>query len=132
MAKASRMKTKFAGLVLSSLVSWTAWAQEDAEALRAQLRQSYPSLAYVDRYRRQFPAEAQGDTSLWDGKGGAPRLRNGVDLTKALLGLQDQHVSLGGLQAGRTESLGILFRTSTDAHMVVWRVFDPAVVYGKK
>lgn len=115
-----------AGLVLASLTSWNAVAQDDGTALRAQLLQTYPSLAYVERYRRQFPTDTQGDEKLWSTETQAPALRTGADLVHALLGLQDQHVVLGGAKAGKTESPGVLFRTSTDGHMVVWRVFDPS------
>lgn len=50
------MKLLFAGALAAALLSdASAAAQSDGEALRAELLRSYPSLAYVERYRRTFP-----------------------------------------------------------------------------
>lgn len=102
-------------------------AESDVGRLRAELLRSYPSLAYVERYRRAFPAEVQGSDALWRAGAPLPRVRTSGDLVRALVGLQDQHVSLAGPNAGGSETLGVLFRTSSDGHMIVWRVFDPDV-----
>lgn len=98
----------------------------DGEALRAELRQHYPSLAWVERYRLAYPAEAQGDEALWHGAA-APSLDTPGKLVDALTALQDQHVALAGPQAGKQETLGVLFRISSDGAMAVWRHLDPAV-----
>lgn len=47
-------------------------------------------------------------------------------LTNALLPFADQHIALTGPKAGKSETLGVLFRTSSDGSMIVWRVFDKA------
>jgi hypothetical protein len=99
----------------------------DGTILRAQLRQSYPSFAYVARYRAAFPAEIQGDDRLWTAAGGPPALRSNDALVDALAPLQDQHVAVGGSGSGGTETLGVLMRSATDGSLVAWRVFDPAV-----
>lgn len=36
-------------------------------------------------------------------------------------------MSLAGPKAGKSETLGIILRTSTDGHVLVWRVTDPLV-----
>ena len=97
-------------------------APTDGAALRAELHQHYPSLDWVARYRAAYPAEAQGDDALWRGAT-APALDTPGALVDALVALQDQHVAL----AGKQESLGVLFRTSSDGAMAVWRHVDPAV-----
>ncbi|ETC88124.1 hypothetical protein I4699_02040 [Xanthomonas hortorum pv. carotae] len=48
-------------------------------------------------------------------------------MTQLLTGLADQHVALSEPKAGKTETLGVLFRTSSDGQMVVWRILDPTV-----
>jgi hypothetical protein len=121
------MKISFAVMLLTVGICGPATADDDAAILRAHLRQHYPSLEYVARYRSSFPAEIQGDDALWSAKAPLPKLGSGMELTQALVGLQDQHVSLAGPKAGKTETLGVLFRTSSDGHMIVWRVFEPAV-----
>lgn len=112
------------GLIgLAAAVSGPA-AGRDGELLRQHLRQSYPSLAYVDRYRAAFPAEVQGRDALWNAKA-PPVITTRAQLVAALTGLEDQHVALAGTKAGPTETLGAMFRTSTAGDMVVWRVFGP-------
>ena len=102
-------------------------AESDVGRLRAELHRSYPSLAYVERYRRAFPAEVQGSDALWRAGAPLPLISSNGDLVRALVGLQDQHVSLAGPNAGGSQTLGVLFRTSSDGHMIVWRVFEPSV-----
>lgn len=102
-------------------------AESDGEALRAELQKNYPSLVYVQRYRASFPLQVQADKGLWDRNKKLPALANAKALTAALAGLQDQHVSLAGPKAGKAETLGLLFRDSSDGHAVVWRVFDPSI-----
>ncbi len=97
---------------------------DDGAVLRAQARQAYPSLLYVDRYRARFPDEAQGATPFWSADAPTPAIAQSDDLVRALAGLEDQHVALIGPKAGKTETLGALFRTSTDGSMIAWRVFD--------
>ena len=101
-------------------------AQTNGEALRAELLKNYPSLHYVERYRQLFPDQVQGSEQLWRGTPIAA-LDHTSDLYGALAALQDQHVSLTGPGAGKSETLGIVLRTSTDNHVVVWRVIDPSV-----
>lgn len=98
----------------------------DGQALRADLLQHYPSLAWVERYRQAFPAEAQGNESLWRGAS-VPALESAGELTDALAALQDQHTGLVGPKAGKQQTLGVLFRTSSDGAMSVWRHVDPSV-----
>jgi C-terminal processing protease CtpA/Prc len=87
------------------------------------LHDTYPSFEYVERYRAAYPEEVQGTTSLWS-DGPLPPASTAQDLVSALVGLADYHVSLKGRGAGKSETLGVLFRTSSDNQMVVWRVFD--------
>lgn len=87
------------------------------------MRNTYPSLPYVERYRHVYPEEVQGTNAIWSDAPLPPASTAG-DLVSALAGLQDYHVSLKGLGAGKSETLGVLFRTSSDNQMVVWRVFD--------
>lgn len=97
---------------------------DDGAALKAQIVKTYPSLVYVDRYRQAFPDEVLGQTPFWHGA--APKITDARSLTAALLPLADQHVALVGPKAGKSETLGVLFRTSSDGSMIAWRVFDPA------
>lgn len=115
-----------AGGLLACAAAHVAPPATDGDALRAELRQHYPSLAWVERYRQAYPEEAQGSAALWRGAS-APALDSNAALIDALAALQDQHVALGGPQAGKQESLGVLFRTSSDGAMAVWRHVDPAV-----
>lgn len=97
----------------------------DAQALRSQLLQTYPSLLYVERYRKAFPAEAEGGTALWTASPSALSITTPEETVDSLVGLADQHVALAGPRAGKSETLGILFRTASDGAMIVWRSFDP-------
>ncbi|ELX07985.1 hypothetical protein Jab_2c00260 [Janthinobacterium sp. HH01] len=115
-----------AALLSSSATAFAATAPTDGEALRAELRQHYPSLAWVERYRQAYPTEALGNDALLRGAP-APALETVNDLFKALTALQDQHVAVAGPKAGKQESLGVLFRTSSDGAMSVWRIIDPAI-----
>jgi len=116
------MKSFAAALAL--LVPFIASAADDeAATLRAHLQANYPSLAYVERYRAAYPAEVQGSDALWT-TAALPTVVNASQLVMSLVGLQDQHVGLGGSAAGQTETLGVLFRTSSDGQMIAWRVFD--------
>jgi hypothetical protein len=112
----------FASTATASAVT----AVTDGEALRAELRQHYPSLSWVERYRQAYRDEAQGSEALWRGTT-VPALDTNDALIDALVALQDQHVALGGPKAGKPESLGVLFRTSSDGTMAVWRHIDPAM-----
>ena len=98
----------------------------DGQALRADLHQHYPSLAWVERYRQAYPAEAQGKDALWRGPA-TPALGTADELVDALAALQDQHIGLFGTKAGKQQTLGVLFRTSSDGAMSVWRHVDPTV-----
>ena len=113
------------GLVALAMAG-SAAAQDDGATLRDHLKQTYPSLAYVARYRQTFPAEIQGSDALWTADK-PPAIESRDALVRALTALEDQHVGLVGAKAGKPESLGVMFRTSSDGHMIVWRVFDPAV-----
>ncbi len=99
-------------------------AANDAIILRDHVLRAYPSLLYVDKYRRAFPNEVQGTGTFWSDDGTELRLDHPTQLIAALAELQDPHVSLAGKSAGKPETLGLLFRTSSDGSMVVWRVFD--------
>ncbi|NHZ96107.1 hypothetical protein [Massilia sp. CCM 8734] len=116
----------FTALFASSAAALAQTTPTDGEALRAELHQRYPSLTWVEQYRQAWPAEAHGDTALWRG-GPAPALDSSARIVDALAALQDRHVALAGPEAGKQETLGVLFRTSSDAAMVVWRHLDPAV-----
>jgi hypothetical protein len=117
---------KVFGPVLAAVaLTVPAFAQTDGQILRDHLRKTYPSLAYVDRYRKAFPAEIQGGDALWKAET-PPVLATGSDLAASLYGLQDQHVALIGPKMGANETLGVMFRTSTDGSMIVWRVLDAA------
>lgn len=98
-------------------------ANSQAAALRTYLQKTYPSFAYVERYRTAYSKEVQGTNALWS-DAPLPPASTASDLVSALVGLADYHVSLKGPGAGRSETLGVLFRTSSDNQMVVWRVFD--------
>jgi C-terminal processing protease CtpA/Prc len=99
-------------------------AANDGVLLRDHVLKAYPSLLYVDKYRRAFPNEVQGTKPFWTDDGAGLRMGNPTQLIAALAELQDPHVSLVGKSAGKPETLGVLFRTSSDGSMVVWRVFD--------
>ncbi|WP_167759860.1 S41 family peptidase [Massilia horti] len=117
------MKSCILGLAMLVPLSGFAAAKSEAVALRTYLRDTYPSLAYVERYRATYPEEVQGTNALWSDARLPPASTAG-DLVSALAGLADYHVSLKGRGAGKSETLGVLFRTSSDNQMVVWRVFD--------
>lgn len=104
------------------MLATPAAAQDDGQILRDYLASSYPSLAYVDRYRQMFPDEIQGNDSAWHGREALP-MGDRTMLADYLLALQDQHVALAGPAMGPTESLGVLFRTASDGSMLVWRIF---------
>jgi hypothetical protein len=99
-------------------------AASDGELLLNHVRASYPSLLYVDTYRRMFPDEIQGATPFWSAHDAALDTNRPGALIGALRELQDPHVSLVGKRAGKPETLGVLFRTSSDGEMVIWRIFD--------
>ncbi|MDF4004461.1 S41 family peptidase [Luteibacter sp. PPL552] len=80
----------------------------------------------MDRYRSEFPEDVIGTNAAWSG--GQPAIQTADDVVAALTGLADQHVAITGPKAGAKETLGVLFRTSSDGHMVVWRVLDPGHV----
>ncbi len=118
------MKLKLvSGLILSACLLCAA---ADKPGLRAALETSYPSLAYVERYRSEYPEDVEGTDLSWLQLDAAPALVTPADVTRLLMGLADQHVALAGPKAGKTETLGVLFRTSTDGAMTVWRVLEPA------
>lgn len=122
-----KIRTIAALCVLTALGSaYAADKFDDGSKLRAQLIHSYPSLRYVERYRHNFPDEAQGQ-AFWSADHTAPALPDATALTRALTALQDQHVALVGAKAGKSETLGMLFRTSSDRSVIVWRVFDAAI-----
>lgn len=117
-----------AALVLGMNFMTVLTADENGRALRNYLQRSYPSLAYVARYRQTFPAEIQGSDQLWKPTVEIPNLPNAQVIGNALAGLQDQHVGLlDPANTVKAETLGLLFRTSSDAHMIVWRIFEPAI-----
>ncbi|MBV1775092.1 hypothetical protein KSF73_05115 [Burkholderiaceae bacterium DAT-1] len=97
----------------------------DIDRLRQYVQTAYPSLLYVDRYRQAFPDDTQGGDALWRSKD-AIALDTPSDLTAALAGLKDQHVSIA-VAGSTTETLGVLFRTSTGGGLMVWRIVDPAI-----
>src|ERR1700722_1786265 len=116
---------KYVALALALLALFRpASAANDGVLLRDHVLIAYPSLLYVDRYRRAFPNEVQGTAPFWTDDGTDLRIDHPTQLIAALAELQDPHVSLAGKSAGRPETLGLLFRTSSDGNMVVWRVFD--------
>jgi|GEM_PF-2366881 len=98
----------------------------DGQTLHDELRRHYPSLSWIERYRQAYPAEVQGNDALWHATP-APALDNNEQLIDALVALQDQHVALADPAGGKPETLGVLFRTSSDGAMVVWRRIDPSV-----
>jgi hypothetical protein len=98
-------------------------AQAEPGALRTYLQHHYPSLAYVERYRAAYPADQTAAPAPWLATAADPGT-DPADVVWALTALADQHVGIGGPKAGKTETLGALFRTATDGRMVVWQVFD--------
>jgi C-terminal processing protease CtpA/Prc len=120
-----KIRTIAALCVLTALGSAHAARVDDGDQLRAQLIRSYPSLRYVERYRHDFPDEIQGQ-AFWSAEHAAPALSDADALTRALTALQDQHVALVGARAGKSETLGMLFRSASDDSVIVWRVFDTA------
>jgi hypothetical protein len=91
----------------------------------AALHASYPSLAYVDRYPATYPADVEGSDDAWTGEATPPSGATAADVTRLLTGLADPHGALAGPSADRSETRGILFRTSTDGQMIAWHVVDP-------
>lgn len=114
------VKTMAAGL--AALMMAGGAAQAEPGALRTYLHQHYPSLAYVEHYRAAYPADQTAAPPPWLATAADPGT-DPVAVIQALTALADQHVGIGGPKAGKTETLGALFRTSTDGRMVVWRVF---------
>ncbi|MFC5435101.1 S41 family peptidase [Rhodanobacter umsongensis] len=121
----AKIRTIAALCVLNVLGSVRAAKVDDGTQLRMQVTRSYPSLRYVERYRHDFPDEVQGHP-FWSADHAAPSLSDASALTRALAALQDQHVALVGASAGKSETLGVLFRTASDGSVIVWRVFDAA------
>ena len=117
----------FASMPLAS--AREAAGTRDAQALKEQLIREYPSLLYVDHYRAAYPDEIQGTRPIWS-EGSAPAVPDSQSLVEALAQLQDQHVALVGAKAGKTETLGVLFRSSADGSLIAWRDFDPATTKG--
>lgn len=108
-------------LAAALLASGTSRAEESA--LRDYLQAHYPSLDYVEQYRLAYPDDQTAASAPWSPTAADP----GADplaVLQALTALSDQHVGLTGPKAGKTETLGALFRTSSDGRMIVWRVFD--------
>jgi len=114
-----------AAAMLCSLVAMNSAraAPSDGQLLRTQVQQAYPSLRFVERYRHDFPLETQGQ-AFWAPDAPLASVDTAEQLTSALVALEDQHVALAGKNAGKSETLGVLFRTASDGSMVVWRVFD--------
>ncbi len=110
-------------LVLMLLLVQPATAENDASRLRDRILSTYPSLLYVESYRRSFPHEIQGTTTFWSPGKSLPDDLRPHDLVAGLAELQDPHVSLTGRRAGKTETLGALFRTAADGSTIVWRTF---------
>jgi C-terminal processing protease CtpA/Prc len=122
------MNVRVLGLTFVILApSAAARAQAPVTDLGIYLRQHYPSLAYVDRYRELYPEDVKQVDSV-----AAERVsfvaRDVRELARGLVGLADQHVAIAGTKGGPSETLGILFRTSSDGHMVVWRAFEPSLL----
>jgi hypothetical protein len=123
-SRAVRRFLMTAVLLSCSTIAVAATPPTDGEALRQELRQHYPSLAWVERYRQAFPAEVQGNSDLWRAAV-PPALDSYANILTALVPLQDQHVALVDINNGKQEALGVLFRTSSDGALVVWRHIDP-------
>src|ERR1700722_13162248 len=126
--RALRMRFVAVALLLVALFQ-PASAANDGILLREHVLKAYPSLLYVDKYRAAFPSEVQGTETFWSSDRTALRIGRAGELISALAELEDPHVALVGKSAGKTETLGVLFRTSSDGNMVVWHIFD-APVYG--
>lgn len=126
------MRTRiFPAALLLGLAAHSQPAVADADGARllAQVRRDYPSLAYVERYHQAYPGESQGDRPFWRQPANTLDTRTPRSLTRALVELEDQHVALAGPKAGRSETLGVLFRTASDGSLAIWRVFDPTLVH---
>ncbi len=109
----------------AALTAFCLCAAADPGDFGAALRARYPSLAYVERYRATYPADVEGSDDAWTRNATPPAGATAADVTRLLTGLADQHVALTGPNAGKSETLGVLFRTSTDGHMIAWHVVDP-------
>lgn len=125
MTRAITATARFACLALgaASVLGGSANAVENTGMLRTYLKRHYPSLAYVERYRAAYPDDQTAAAPPWLSASADP----GTDpaaVVSALTALADQHVGIAGPQAGKTETLGVLFRTASDGRMIVWRVFD--------
>jgi hypothetical protein len=112
----------------AALTAFCLCAAADPVDFGAALRASYPSLVYVERYRAAYPADVEGSDDAWTGKAAPPSSATAADVTRLLTGLADQHVALTGPNAGKSETLGVLFRTSADGHMIAWHVVDPRIL----
>jgi len=121
--RSSMILSLLASALLLAMLAPTALAN-DGLVLKAQILKSYPSLLYVERFRHSFPDEAQGARPFWSLNEPAPNITRAEDLVRTLAELEDQHVALVGPRAGKPETLGVLFRTSTDGATIVWRVLD--------
>ncbi|MDC8747675.1 S41 family peptidase [Xanthomonas campestris] len=110
-----------------AVTAWSLCTAVSAQGLDTSLRREYPSLLYVERYRAAYPQDVQGSTDAWKTATTVPRDATASALSQRLVGLADQHVALTGDKAGKTETLGVLFRTSSDGHLVVWHVLDARI-----
>ena len=111
----------------ATLTAFCLCAAVDPIDFSAALRASYPSLVYVERYRAAYPSDVEGSNDGSTGKATPPSDATAADVTRLLTGLADQHVALAGPDARKSETLGVLFRTSTDGHMIAWHVVDPRI-----
>src|SRR4051812_43866305 len=121
------MYKSFTGLALVLAVACAHAASGAHASLGAYLQANYPSLDYVDRYRHSFPDDTQGDARLLGAGGASVRTHSNAELVEALVALQDAQIAFNGAGGKKSETLGVLFRSPSDGHMLVWRVFDPAV-----
>lgn len=121
------MKFMMRALALAGLASGLGTLVQ-AQDSTAELRDIYPSLGYVSAYRAAYPADVTGSDDFWTGTPDASlHGATASEVTRLLVGLADQHTALAGPKAGASETLGVLFRTSADGRMIVWRVIDPSI-----
>lgn len=124
-----RMIGTIAALCALTALSGAHAATDDGTQLRTQVTHNYPSLRYVERYRHDFPEEIEGN-AFWSMDAAIPPLGDAHALTRTLTALQDQHVALVGAKAGKSETLGVLFRTASDGSVIIWRIFDTTAITG--
>ncbi len=120
---------KYVVLALTLLALFQpASAANDAILLRDHVFRAYPSLLYVDTYRRTLQRSSRNGLHfcLATSPNSASTTLRQLIATLVELGQDPYRLPVAG-GCRKSETLGLLFRTSSDGRMIVWRVFDASI-----